>query len=62
MADTMEVHAGLLLRARALNRLRPDLAERVIRGEIKIDSDDTRRDMWRAMWALMSKAAEAGQA
>lgn len=55
LASDHRLPAGMLARAGAMWRLRPDLAERVKQGEIDIDDADTRREMGAAMWSRIEQ-------
>jgi hypothetical protein len=52
---------AMLLRAKAVDRLRPDLSPRILSGEIDLDGDGTRAEVWAAFWPLFSSQIEARQ-
>ncbi len=55
IARAQDIIAGSIARAQAIMLLRPDLFERASRGEIKIDDQDTQREMNKSFWALVKK-------
>ena len=56
MAKIARVTPGMIVRCQAILCLRPDLGERIRRGDLEIDDAETRREMAAAFWALvMSK-------
>lgn len=48
---------ALIQQTAAVQRLRPDMADRILAGTM--DIDDTRPEVWSAFWSLLSSQIEA---
>lgn len=59
IADRMHISAASILQAKAVQQLRPDLADRMRAGTITLD--DARPEVWSALWSLLSSQIEASR-
>lgn len=55
-AKSFDIHPSIILQAKAIDRLRPDLALRVLAGSMTMF--DAQRQIWPAFWSLVEKAAQ----
>lgn len=57
LARTHDVSSAAIQQARAIDRLRPDLAEQIRVG--KLNLDDTRGEVWSAFVSVLARQLEA---
>jgi hypothetical protein len=55
--DGLEVSVAMTLQVAAVDLLRPDLAQAIRDGKLKLD--DTRADVWAAFWRVVDAQIEA---
>lgn len=55
----LKVEVAMVLEAKALNLLRPDLGPRVMAGELTLEQ--CRPEVWPAFWARMTEVANVAQ-